>query len=187
MHGVAVKINRDVDGLRPEASDAPGAAAEGDGPATAGGGVVSVGCVEGGCVVPVGGEDGAAGEEPSFFEVVVDEVLDKKLVDCRTAAGTGEGPDVVGEGAESPVAGLQERNDRGTDADLALTEELVGGGGEDPGRADAPDELSGLGGREEEGGAHVAEAELAARGLCGVGLPDDGLDDARDKHRVGAE
>src|SRR5215469_11833706 len=80
---VAVKINSDVDRLRAEASDASGAAAEGDCPAATGGRVVAARGVERSIVVPVGGDYWAACEEPAFFEVVIDEILQQELIDVR--------------------------------------------------------------------------------------------------------
>lgn len=48
----------------------------------------------------------------------------------------------------------------------------------------APDDISRLGGREEEGWAHVADAVLAAGVFGGIRLPDDRLNDSGDEHPV---
>src|SRR6516225_80493 len=61
MDGVAVEVDRDVDGLIAEAHDASCAAAEGDGPDAAAWVVVAFGQVAAGPSVPVGGEDWRGG------------------------------------------------------------------------------------------------------------------------------
>ena len=68
-----------------------------------------------------------------------------------------------------------------------MTEGGAGCGGKDHCRTDAPDDLSGFRGREEEGWAHVSDAVLAAGVFGGVGLPDDGLNDSGDEHPVLAD
>ena len=80
MDSIAVRLNADVHGLHSQFHDSSDAATEWDRPhATAGSGGV-----------PVGGDDGLRGQKPTLFHVVVDEVLEKHLVDVGTAAAAGD-------------------------------------------------------------------------------------------------
>ena len=67
---------------------------------------------------PVGRQGGLPGNEPAFFQVVVDEVLQQELIHIRAAARTGYRPDIVCEHTESPMARLGEHDDGRPDSNF---------------------------------------------------------------------
>jgi len=67
-NGVAVELNADVHGLSAQAHDAAKAAAEGNSP------TIRVG------YLPVRGEGGLPGDVVALGQVVIDEILQKKLI-----------------------------------------------------------------------------------------------------------
>jgi hypothetical protein len=143
--------------------------------------------VAGGVVMPVSGDDGAGVEVPAFLQVVGGEILEHHLVDRCAVGGTGNGPDIVHDESHGPMTGLHQSNDGWAEAQLSLAEHRASGCWEDHGGAEAADELTGMGGREEEGWVHVAEAQLAIGVLGGGGLPNEGLDNAGDEKPVFAD
>src|SRR5258705_7056550 len=139
MQGVAVEVYCDIDGLIAETHDTSGAAAKGYRPHAPGGGVVPIGGFAGGLAVPVRGDDWRGGEIPTLVQVVVDEVLEQHLIHIWPVCGPGDGEDVVDQGSDGPMAGLDQRDCRWAKAQLALTESGTGGGGDDDCRPQAPD------------------------------------------------
>src|ERR1700761_8541949 len=165
-----------------ETHDSSGATAKGYRPHAPGSGVVPIGGFAGCLTVPVRGDDWRGGEIPTFLHVVVDEVLEQHLIYVRPVGGPGDREDVVDQGSDSPMAGLEQRDCRWAKAQLALTESRTGGGWEHDCRTEAPDQLAGFCRREKERRVHVAEAKFSAGVGTGCGLPDDGLNDPRDQH-----
>lgn len=133
MDGVAVELGGEVHRLEPKLRDPSNSPAERDCPD------VTRTCL------PVGGDDGPAGEVPAFFHVVVGEVLEEELVHCRFVPirVAGHGPVVVCEGADRPMWGLYESDHGRPHAEFSLSEVSgIGGGGKDKSRADAPDHFA---------------------------------------------
>jgi len=56
--------------------------------------------------LPVGSDDWRNVDVPTFFHVVVNEVLQQELIDLWPLTSTSDRPNVVGKESERPMAGL---------------------------------------------------------------------------------
>lgn len=88
---------------------------------------------------PVRREDRRLCQEPTFVQVVVDEVLSQELIHERAAPVAADGPNIIGQEANRPMLRLEKQNDRRTGSPFALPESRVSGRREQEGRANAPD------------------------------------------------
>src|SRR5260370_6111118 len=155
MHGVAIEVQREVDGLIPEAHDASYTAADGHRPHASAGSVISGGRFAATLASPVRGDDGSGVNVPTLLQVVGDKVLQQHLIYIGPVSGAGDGEDVIDQRSEGPMSRLDQRDCRGAEAQLALAEGGTGGGWDDNGRPEAPDQLAGVRRREKEGWGHV--------------------------------
>ena len=147
MDGVAIEVRGDVDRLIPKTHDATDAPAKGQRPPASRRGVVSVGRITIGFVVPVRRDDWPAVDVPAFFQVVGDEVLQCHLVHRGAVSRPGSGKDIIDQNSERPVSRLNEGYHRWAEAQLSLAENCTGRGWEDHRGSDTPDQFSGLRGR----------------------------------------
>src|SRR5262245_12730119 len=106
MLGIAKGLSGYVDRLESEPHYASHAAAERHDPSVAIGGF------------PVGGQDGGRRYIPALSHVVVDKVLQQHLVYFRALVVGGDGPYVVDQRPDCPWAGLDESDNRWTQAEL---------------------------------------------------------------------
>lgn len=97
-----------------------------------------------------------------MLEVARHEILDEELVDGGTPLVAGEGPDVVGQESQSPMFRLGEQNNRWPRTPLALAEGRGRSRWKQEARTEAPNQLTGVGRRQEEAGVEVAESVRAA-------------------------
>ena len=107
---------------------------------------------------PVRCEDRRRCEEPAMLEVPRHEVLRQKLVYAGASLVAGERPDVVGEDSDGPVFRLHEQDNRRSRAPFALAERRVGGGRDQEGRPDTPDQFAGMSRGQEECRVQITES-----------------------------
>lgn len=79
MHSIAISLNVNIHGLKSKFHHSSHAATERHRPHA------SVRCGR----IPIGGDDRLGGEVPALLHVVINEVLQKHLIDVRTAARYG--------------------------------------------------------------------------------------------------
>ncbi len=159
MLDVVEDLHRQVHGLPAPACDLAEAAPHGNRPA-----IVAV-------RLPVGGDDRHRGHIPALLQVVVDDRLEQELVHIVGIVVTREGPDVLDEHAQNPVPRHTQQDDAGAGRPLvARPAALLRRGGKQERRAHTPDELPGLGRRDEPRVADISEAEGIADAECGEDL-----------------
>src|SRR6476660_640348 len=100
MHGVAVKLSGQIDGLESEFHDPSHTSAKGHHPS-----IVVRFPIRRQCRLPR--------DEPALLKVVIDEVLKQHLVYCWSSTRSGNRPDIVGEPTQRPVTRLSENYDTG--------------------------------------------------------------------------
>ncbi len=182
MHGVAIEVQREVDGLIPETHDASYTAADGHRPYASAGSVISGGRFAATLASPVRGDDGSGVNVPTLLQVVGDKVLQQHLIYIGPVRGARNGEDVIDQRPDGPMSRLDQRDGRWAKTQFALTEGGTGGGWDDNGRPEAPDQLAGFCRREKEGWVHVAKPILSARVRGWGWLPDDRLNGPGDQH-----
>src|ERR1700692_3730149 len=116
MHGVAIEVQREIDGLIPETHDPSNHTAKGNRPHASACCVVSGGRFTATLASPVRGDDGSCVNVPTLFQVVCDEVLQQHLIYIRPVWGAGDGEDVIDQGSDGPMSRLDQRDGRGAEA-----------------------------------------------------------------------
>src|SRR6266566_6646279 len=182
MHGVAVEVQREVDRLIAETHNASYAATKWHRPDASARSVISGGGLAAALASPVRSDDGPGVNVPTLFQVVGDEVLEQHLIYIGPVSGAGNGEYVIDQGSDGPMSRLDQRDCGRAEAQLTLTEGRTGGGREDDGRPETPDQLAGFCRRNKEGWVHVPKPKLSASVRAGGGLPDDRLNGPRDQH-----
>ena len=109
MNGVAVKLCGQRNRLRAEFHDPSDAPAEWHRPSIA---VIGF---------PIRRQSGLPRNEPTLFQVVIDEVLQQKLIHVRTAAGPRHRPDIIRQYPQRPVAWLGKQYHRRPNSQLPLS------------------------------------------------------------------
>src|SRR5580698_30395 len=110
MNGVAVELKSKVHRLRSQFHDASNAAAQRHDPSTAVG------------HLPVGGDGRLPSEVVALLQVVVDEILEQKLIHVGQIVMAGYRPNVVHEKTQGPFARLHQDNGGGPNAEFSLAQ-----------------------------------------------------------------
>src|SRR5258705_11902071 len=97
MDGVAVEVQREVDGLISETHDASYTTADGHRPHASARSVISGGRFAATLASPVCGDDGSGVNVPTLLQVIGDKVLQQHLIYIGPVSGAGNGEDVVDE------------------------------------------------------------------------------------------
>src|SRR5579864_5446169 len=108
MDRIAISRNADTYRLKSKLHDSSQTATDRHGPHTS----------AGGRSLPVGGENGCGRQIPSFFHVVVDEVLQQHLINVPAAATTGDRPDVVDERAQYEMPWHRQGDEIGSEGEF---------------------------------------------------------------------
>src|SRR5260370_7021779 len=122
MHGVAIEVQREVDGLIPETHDASYTAADGHRPYASAGSVISGGRFAATLASPVRGDDGSGVNVPTLLQVVGDKVLQQHLIYIGPVSGAGNREDVIDQRTDGPMSRLYKQDNRAPKAQFSLPE-----------------------------------------------------------------